>query len=341
MDFQPTLSPRFVVYLRNYLMDQAVDAESIFQSCGLPASFDQEYLIPIPVSTVAKLFEVTAAHTRDQFVGLNMGKQFHYESSSIIILGMLAAPSVDVGIKLLCRYDRYIDTGIEAWLEAGVETAKFTANLVDPTHSRTNQLNEYLMSFIAQTLTMATRRQMPIREVWFRHSEGSNIEPLKKFFKAPLKYSQTDNRLFFDSTFLQEKFFTTNNLLYEMVTNTLKTYFFTKGDQSNFIAAVCREIIRQTQEGAPGINEVASSLAMSSRTLQRRLDKEGYSFQMVKKLAREQRAKYYLRGTNMSLAEISFELGYSEASAFSRAFLGWTGMTPQFYRKKAQQLLST
>ena len=59
----------------------------------------------------------------------------------------------------------------------------------------------------------------------------------------------------------------------------------------------------------------------------------------MKSLAREKRARYYLSHTNLSLSEIAFELGYSELSAFSRAFRTWTGETPQVYREKVQQLL--
>ena len=78
---------------------------------------------------------------------------------------------------------------------------------------------------------------------------------------------------------------------------------------------------------------------VSPRTLRRRLSEEGYSFQEAKNLAREKRAKYYLSQTKMPLSEIAFELGFSELSAFSRAFRSWVGETPQSYRENYKQLL--
>ena len=87
------------------------------------------------------------------------------------------------------------------------------------------------------------------------------------------------------------------------------------------------------------MDTIAASMALSPRTLRRRLSEEGYSFQQVKNMARERRAKYYLSSTRLTLSEIAFELGYSELSAFSRAFRSRAGETPQAYRDKLKQFI--
>jgi len=87
------------------------------------------------------------------------------------------------------------------------------------------------------------------------------------------------------------------------------------------------------------MEQIARSLALSPRTLRRRLSEEGYTFQEVKTQVREQRARHYLASTALSLSEIAFELGYSELSAFSRAFRSRVGETPQAYREKMKQLI--
>ncbi len=79
-------------------------------------------------------------------------------------------------------------------------------------------------------------------------------------------------------------------------------------------------------------------MGMSERTLRRQLSNEGISFQEAKNIARRKWAKYYLAKSNMSLTEIAFELGYSELSAFSRAFRHWVGETPQAYRNRIKKL---
>ncbi|MBI3348905.1 MAG: AraC family transcriptional regulator ligand-binding domain-containing protein [Burkholderiales bacterium] len=85
--------------------------------------------------------------------------------------------------------------------------------------------------------------------------------------------------------------------------------------------------------GQAGIDTVASRLAMSRRTLQRRLGEEGVSFQSLVARTREELARHYLQGTQLSHAEISFLLGFEDPNSFFRAFQAWTGATPERWRQ--------
>ncbi|MCP3674209.1 MAG: helix-turn-helix transcriptional regulator, partial [Gammaproteobacteria bacterium] len=140
------------------------------------------------------------------------------------------------------------------------------------------------------------------------------------------------------NSFLKESFFTSNETLYEILTNYLKDYFNIFDEDSKLLGIVFREIIRQTSNTLPTISQVSSSIGMSERTLRRRLANEGTSFQEAKNTARRKWAKYYLSKSNLSLTEIAFELGFSELSAFSRAFRHWVGETPQAYRNRIKKL---
>ncbi|MEM6817699.1 MAG: AraC family transcriptional regulator ligand-binding domain-containing protein [Pseudomonadota bacterium] len=89
-------------------------------------------------------------------------------------------------------------------------------------------------------------------------------------------------------------------------------------------------------EGVPTLTRVASELGMSGRTLQRRLSREGVSFQNVVDGTRRELARKLLRDTDYSLAEVSFLCGFSEQSAFTRAFRRWEAKTPRDYRMAAR-----
>jgi AraC-like DNA-binding protein len=84
--------------------------------------------------------------------------------------------------------------------------------------------------------------------------------------------------------------------------------------------------------GRTSMSEVGRELAMSSRTLQRRLAGEGTSFQAVLAGTREALARHYLAHDGLTTAEVSFLLGYAEPSSFYRAFHEWTGQTPDRVR---------
>jgi len=95
---------------------------------------------------------------------------------------------------------------------------------------------------------------------------------------------------------------------------------------------VRRQIARSLSQGVPTMSDVASRFGMSGRTLQRRLADDGHSFQDLVDSARRELAERLLRLSDYSLAEVAFLTGFSEQSAFTRAFKRWAGQTPRSYR---------
>ena len=100
------------------------------------------------------------------------------------------------------------------------------------------------------------------------------------------------------------------------------------------MARSVRELLAAALPASPSFEEVARSLRLSPRTLHRRLHDEGSSFRMVKDALRRELALARLARTADSIAAIATELGYSEPSAFFRAFQQWTGEAPSAYRRR-------
>ena len=337
MILEPTLSPRFIVYIRNYLLDNGVDPQPVLDKCGINFQEGEENTPQVPLQQIADLFEAAAVATDNSCVGLHTAQNYHYESAPILILAMLAAPSVEEGIRCLLRYDKYAETAIETRFVSDMDPVHFDAGLIGDAGQNLDQLNEYLLAFFVQILKTASRKDVPVTGVWFRHVNQQNKGELEKHFGASVDFGMSDNRLFFRKEYLQEPFITSNNLLFNILTGALETFFAVSPDSQGFTDLVSRELMRLGTEGGLTMGNVATNLAISPRTLRRRLLDEGVTFQELKKLTRERRARYYLSSTSLSLSEIAFQLGFSELSAFSRAFRTQTGDTPQNYRKRIQE----
>jgi AraC-like DNA-binding protein len=80
------------------------------------------------------------------------------------------------------------------------------------------------------------------------------------------------------------------------------------------------------------MQEIARELRISARTLQRRLQESGRSFQQVLEEARHELARHYLASSPLELNETAYLLGYEDASSFGRAFRGWEGVPPALWR---------
>lgn len=107
-------------------------------------------------------------------------------------------------------------------------------------------------------------------------------------------------------------------------------------DPNAFDRAVQQLLLRRLPEARIKIDEIAHSLHLSTRSLQRRLGDSGMSWQQLLDRTREQLARQYLRDRTLSLAEIALLLGYCEQSAFTRAFRRWTGMSPMALRRQTR-----
>lgn len=106
-------------------------------------------------------------------------------------------------------------------------------------------------------------------------------------------------------------------------------------DDASLERRVRIQISQSLSEGVPSVSDVARRFDMSGRTLQRRLSDRGYSFQTLVDESRRELAERLLRETAYPLAEVAFLTGFSEQSAFNRAFKRWAGQTPRSYRIEA------
>ena len=112
-----------------------------------------------------------------------------------------------------------------------------------------------------------------------------------------------------------------------------------EASQAQGFGAKVRTVIAQNlREGEPRIGDVARRLGMTARTLQRRLQDEQLGFTALVDAARLDLARRYLADESLSISEVSFALGYSEPSAFTRAFKRWSGSAPAEYRESSRQV---
>jgi len=104
-------------------------------------------------------------------------------------------------------------------------------------------------------------------------------------------------------------------------------------EEDGFLELVRRTIQDRLTGHRPSVNAVSQALHMGPRTLQRRLQDSGSSFQRVLDEARHQMARYYLSNSALELNEAAYLLGFEDPNSFGRAFRNWEGMPPSDWRE--------
>jgi len=103
---------------------------------------------------------------------------------------------------------------------------------------------------------------------------------------------------------------------------------------ADLLADLRRRILEALPDGGATLDAIAATLGFSERTLQRRLQEVRLNFQQIVEQLRFDTACRYLQQGELPLTEIGYRLGYSEPSAFSRAFRRWSGVSPLMYRRQ-------
>lgn len=194
---------------------------------------------------------------------------------------------------------------------------------------------QQIESTFAALLTAAkvlTGKPLRPRVVWFQHPRPRDIAEHERIFQAPVQFSQPTNRLIFSTECLGWKVLSANASLLSAFDQHAEDILNQLDQSDTYTNRVIQEITRSLHGEVPSIEAIAHNLAISIRHLQRELQAEGTSYQQLLDATRKELALRYLKKPNVTVHDVAFLLGFSEPSAFHRAFKRWTGQTPRAYR---------
>ena len=171
-------------------------------------------------------------------------------------------------------------------------------------------------------------------EVRFTHAAPDDASVHEKFFQCPVRFGQRDTAMVFRPEDLALKLPKADAQLGAFLRTMANDALERKaGAAPTELDQVKRMIAQEQHRGVPTLDRVAKRLATSERTLRRRLEQSGTSFRNVLDDTRAELARSYVKDERLPLTEVAFLLGFSEPSAFHRAFKRWTDTTPSAWRK--------
>lgn len=173
------------------------------------------------------------------------------------------------------------------------------------------------------------------RRALFRHARPAHAALYTALLNCPVEFEAGRDALEFDATLLDIQLPLHNPLTATMV-HRLCEQLLAQAEQPGGLARRLYQLLAGRPGELPTMEQVAHELHTTSRTLRRRLEDEGTSFQAVLNAVRADLAKQYLGTTRLSIDEIATALGFSDGANFRAAFRKWTGRSPAAYRREAQ-----
>lgn len=205
-------------------------------------------------------------------------------------------------------------------------------------HRRGMELStEASLSATVVVLQAMSERDITPVQVSFKHSPPKDLSSFTEAFNCPILFDQARYAISYKIEDLDLRTAkadaSINSYLLQQVDEKTKGI---KIPGSKFVRDVESLIKDALPTGIPSIHHIADLLAMSNRTLTRRLSETGVTYRDLIKKTQESIAKHLLRNTEQSIGEVAFLTGFSEQSAFNRAFKKWTNQTPLEFRKSHQ-----
>jgi AraC-like DNA-binding protein len=154
------------------------------------------------------------------------------------------------------------------------------------------------------------------------------------FFGCPVRFDDSHTRVRFPAAYLAIPMPHSDPGLHALLNRQAQALLLALPDSDAFDRALQQVLLKLLPEGNVMLPRVARELHVSVRTLQRRLDARAMTWQALLDRTREQLARQYLRDRSLTLGDVALLLGFSEQSAFNRAFRRWTGDTPARVRKQ-------
>ncbi|MEL7123655.1 MAG: AraC family transcriptional regulator ligand-binding domain-containing protein [Bacteroidota bacterium] len=193
--------------------------------------------------------------------------------------------------------------------------------------------NEATFSATVVVLQAMTETKIAPVSVSFKHNEPKDLKSYHEAFHCPVLFNQPAYFMVYKTVDLETRTakadISINKFLLERVEEEKKGI---EVSAIKVAADVESLIIDALPSGIPSIIQIGKHMGMSSRTLTRRLSDNGISFRELVKQTQEKISKDLLKNTSSTIGEIAFQTGFSEQSAFSRAFKRWTGESPLDYR---------
>ncbi|WP_432696094.1 AraC family transcriptional regulator ligand-binding domain-containing protein [Marinobacterium sp. YM272] len=253
-------------------------------------------------------------------------------------LGLLASQSQSVAgsLDIIQKYFHFHAEGVNINLQPhGKDTHLGLEIMTDPSISQ-EQVLELSLVFGYRILTELSPEFADQTQIHFRHAPLAPLEQYQALTPAKLCFEQEKDALVFPSRLLDCK----PKPASEEVKNYLETFLEreSKGQQQPLQYKVSKLIYELIPSGEATLTTIAPMLGLNVRTLQRELSLAGTEFRTLLDEVRFEIARTSLE-QNSPITDVALNLGYSELSAFSRAFKRWSGVPPQQWRQSHYQAL--
>lgn len=306
------------------------NAPALFAQAGLS---EADIIVKDTVSQdqITLLWDCASEFTANPLFGLHTGASLPVNALGSVSYALMSCETLGDSLALLVQYQHIIADALNLSINQHTAMTELVFNNIGDLRPPSYHAIDASMSAFLAFYGWILREPLTLVAVNFIRADASLLTEYQAFFDCKVRFRQNNNSLWLHNEILAKPLATADKDMAKLHQQALiirareKMY----GDFRRMVADLIRQNISQENFG---LGLVASRLFMSKSSLQRKLKDEQINFQQLLDETREYMAIARLRQTSLSIAQIAEQLGFANASGFTRTFKRWTGKTPKAYR---------
>lgn len=310
------------------------DIDSIFGNAGIAPEMAGLPTLQLRLSAFITLFEEAARRTRQDNFGLWFGNQFTPRDLGLWGYAAVSAPTMGSALETLVSLFPYQQgSSFLRCIRRKDGLLRLEYQIVAPDIVARRQDAELSLGMFLNVIRECCGPKWAPEEVHFEHPRPQAWKEHESAFDAPVYFSQPTNALVFRSDILDRSMPARDLQLLAVMQTCMAQLGPSSPAANELYDRICAAIRMRLPNGYPTLEQIAHDLRISPGAVQRELSDRNVGYRDAVETTRRNLAEMYLQQRQLPLTEIALLLGYSELSAFSRAFTRWTGTSPRHYRR--------
>ncbi|MDC0672582.1 AraC family transcriptional regulator [Nannocystis radixulma] len=312
-----------------------VDVEALLADVGIDREAADDADLTLAPALRAALWRESLQRSRDPALALHAAEAIPFGQFDVVDYVASEAPTLGEGIAALARYFRIVRADFRLRFEEDDDEGRLWLDLPPSFGLVVSYTTEFTLACILIRFRWVVGQHFAPTEASFCYPAPGHLAEYERVFACPLRFDADETMVRFPRAVLALPQPRADARLRLVLERAAAAVLARLPPASELTQQLRQALSEELRGGVPTCEQVARRLAIGVRTLNRRLQSEGTSFQQQLAELRCELARGYLADRRMSISEVAYLLGFSEPSAFHRAFKRWTGHSPQSWRTRA------
>jgi AraC-like DNA-binding protein len=315
------------------LRELGKDVASILAKAGARPEQVSDDAIRLETRKQIRILEMAAEELQDGLLGFHLARNYDLREIGLVYYVIASSDRLADALLNVRRYCTIKDEGVRLNVKLDDRTVAIALDYADVDRRSDRHQMEFWLATLVRICRQVTDTRLAPRHLRIRHRRDGTPVEMRSFFGCDVEFGAARDEIILPASAASLRIVGSDNYLNSLLLRYAEEALATRPqERASLRSAVERVLTQLLPHAKASASNVAQKLALSTRTLSRKLRDEGVTFAEVLDETRIALAKRYLAERDLPVSEIAWLLGYAEVSSFTHAFKRWTGETPRQVR---------